>query len=53
MVEVAETFPQECRYVLEMPGGVYHNDGWHVIKSYLQKNACSSTKSAVGRRSKD
>jgi hypothetical protein len=25
-VEVAENFPQECRYVLEMLGGVYHND---------------------------
>jgi hypothetical protein len=25
-VEVAENFPEECRYVLETLGGVYHND---------------------------
>ena len=25
-VEVVENFPQECRYVLEILGGVYHND---------------------------
>jgi transposase len=24
---VAENFPEECRYVLETLGGVYHNDG--------------------------
>jgi transposase len=27
IVEVAENFPQECRYVLETLGSVYHNDG--------------------------
>ena len=26
IVEVAENFPEECRYVLETLGGVYHND---------------------------
>ena len=26
VVEVAENFPEECRYVLETLGGVYHND---------------------------
>jgi transposase len=25
-VEVAENFPEECRYVLEVLGGVWHND---------------------------
>jgi len=25
-VDVAENFPEECRYVLETLGGVYHND---------------------------
>lgn len=27
IVEVAENFPEECRYVLETLGSVYHNDG--------------------------
>jgi len=26
IVEVADNFPEECRYVLETLGGVYHND---------------------------
>src|SRR5678815_1889751 len=26
IVDVAENFPEECRYVLETLGGVYHND---------------------------
>jgi transposase len=26
VVEVVENFPEECRYVLEMLGGVYHSD---------------------------
>jgi hypothetical protein len=26
-VEVADHFPEECRYVLETPGGVYRYDG--------------------------
>jgi transposase len=26
IVEVAENFPEECRYMLETLGGVYHND---------------------------
>jgi transposase len=27
IVELAENFPEECRYVLETLGSVYHNDG--------------------------
>lgn len=27
IVDVAENFPEECRYVLETLGSVYHNDG--------------------------
>ena len=49
IVGVAENFPQECRYVLETLGSVYHNDALTRERSCRRKNVCSSIRNTVGR----
>jgi len=39
-VDVAERFPEECRYVLEMLAEVYKNDA--IAREFRRKPACGS-----------
>ena len=49
-VEVAENFPEECRYVLETLRGVYHHDAAGAgTGTCRRKTGCASIRSTAGR----
>jgi transposase len=48
VVEVVEHFPEECRYVLETLGGVYHNDAVSQERKLRRKTGCTSIRSTAG-----
>ncbi len=48
-VEVAENFPEECRYVLEVLGGVWHNDARAREQKCRRTSDCVFIRNTVGQ----